>query len=153
MNVIKRHKGLAIVCFLTLILVIVMALIFGRMIFSSESSAYGNRLDGIPAIADNSISNVVDKIKENDYVIDASVRIQGKIIYTTIKVNEGTDKTKVKELCTSTISLYSDEVVKAYDFGFFVKENIAESSEAVSVGYVLTGTKTPKNETISWNKE
>jgi len=41
MNLIKRHKGLAIVGGLTLILIIVMFAIFAKMIFSNGESEYG----------------------------------------------------------------------------------------------------------------
>ena len=47
MNLIKRHKGLATVGGLALILIIIMFAIFARMIFSTGDSEYGNRLDNI----------------------------------------------------------------------------------------------------------
>ena len=70
MNLIKRHKGLAIVGTLTLILVIIMFIICARMIFSTGETEYGNRLNGLVKIDKNITKEIVAKTKELEEVED-----------------------------------------------------------------------------------
>ena len=142
MNLIKRHKGLAIVGGLTLILIIVMFAIFAKMIFSNGESEYGQRLDNIVKVNKSDTNEVIEAVKENESVEDIEIRIQGKIIYTTITFKEGTKLDKAKEIANNTISKYEEEIIDCYDFGYFLKEIIEddEETEEVEKGFVIAGT-------------
>lgn len=160
MNLIKRHKGLAIVGSLTLILVIVMFAIFARVIFSTGKTEYGDRLNGIEKIAKNVTKEIIEETKKIEQVEDIKIRTQGKIIYTTIIYKEGTKLAKAKEIANDTLTKYDDEIKEDYDFGFFLKENIPEPEEEkednkkedVKTGFVVAGTKHPQSKSISWTK-
>lgn len=162
MNIIKRHKGLAIIGGLTLILVIVMFAIFARVIFSTGNTEYGDRLNGIEKLDKSVTKEITDEAKELKEVEDITIRTQGKIIYTTIIFKEGTKLSKAKEIANNTLSKYDDEIKKDYDFGFFLKENIKEpeeekendkdKKEEVKTGFVVAGTKHPEIKNISWTK-
>ena len=60
MNLIKRHKNLAIIGMLTLILLIIMFIIFARMIFSTGETEYGQRLKGLEKL-DKSVTKEIIK--------------------------------------------------------------------------------------------
>lgn len=156
MNLIKRHKGLAIVGGLTLILIIVMFAIFARMIFSTSDSEYGERLKGITKLDKNVAKEIMEETKELDEVENLTIRVQGKIIYTTIYFKEGTKKDKAKEIANNTLKKYSEEIIKDYDFGYFLKENIKEvevkEGEEAKKGFTVAGTKHPEIDKISWTK-
>lgn len=152
MDLIKRHKGLAIVGGLTLILVIVMFAIFARMIFSTGETQYGNRLKDVVELDKKTTEKIIEEMTDNEAVEDISIRTQGKIIYTTIKFKEGTKLDKAKEIANSTIEKYDEEIVKTYDFEFFLKENVDTSEDEDKQGFVVAGTKHPKKEKISWTK-
>ena len=62
MELIKRHKGLAIVGSLALILLIIIFAIFARMIFSSGDSEYGDRLKNITKVEKNAIKEAAERI-------------------------------------------------------------------------------------------
>ena len=67
MNLIKRHKGLAIVGGLALILLIVIFAIFARMLFSSGKGEYGDRLNGLVSIdksEDTQLQKAIETVKE-----------------------------------------------------------------------------------------
>jgi len=157
MNLIKRHKGLALIGGLSLILLIIIVIIFSRMIFGSSNSTYGERLNNLIKL-DSSISQkLTTEIKELDEVVDVSLRVQGKIIYITIEYQQGTKASKAKEIATKTLDYYDEEIKNYYDFGYFLIENISEETKSdeeddVS-GFVIAGTKHPDNDTISWTKE
>ena len=157
MKLIKRHKGLAIVLCLTLILIIVMFIICARMIFSTGETEYGQRLNGLVKIDSSIKEEIINETKELEQVEDITIRTQGKIIYTTITFKEGTKLAKAKEIANNTLSKYNEEVIGYYDFGYFLKENIeipegTEDEEKIKEGFVVAGTKHPDNETISWTK-
>lgn len=159
MNLIKRHKGLAIIGGLTLILVIVMFAIFARVIFSTGKTEYGDRLKGIEKVGQKITKEIIETTKEIEQVEDITIRTQGKIIYTTIIFKEGTKLSKAKEIANDTLSKYDDEIKEDYDFGFFLKENIPEpeekeedKKEEVKKGFVVAGTKHPDSKSITWTK-
>lgn len=152
MNLIKRHKGLATVGGLALILIIIIFAIFARMIFSTGDSEYGHRLDNIVKIDNNTTKEIIEEVKENDIVENITIRTQGKIIYTTIEFKEGTNSNKAKEIASNTLTKYDEDVIECYDFGFFLKEIMAESEDEVKQGFLIAGTKHPSTEKISWTK-
>ena len=154
MNLIKRHKGLAIICLLTLVLVLVMFAIFARMIFSTGDSEYGTRLKDLTKLDKNITKEIIEELEGLEIVEDASIRTQGKIIYTTIVFKEGTNKDKAKEIANNTISKYTEAILADYDFGYFLKENIEpKEDEETKTGFVIAGTKHPDTKVISWTKQ
>ena len=156
MNLIKRHKGLAIVGILTLILIIIMFIISARMIFSTGETEYGQRLNGLVKLDKSVTKEIIEETKDLEEVEKITIRTQGKIIYTTILFKEGTKLSKAKEIASNTLSKYSEDVVNYYDFGFFLKENIPEveenDEEEPKTGFAVAGTKHPDIENISWTK-
>lgn len=152
MNLIKRHKSLAIVGSLTLILIIILFIISSRMIFSTGETVYGQRLNGLVKIDSSLTESIINTTKENNQVEDITIRRQGKIIYTTIIYKKGTKKDKAKELAAKTLEKYSEEALAYYDFAYFVKENAGEKEDGTPNGFILSGTKHPNSKTISWTK-
>lgn len=154
MNLIKRHKGLAIVGSLTLILLIIILMIFARMFLGSNNSTYGDRLNNLVKLDKSINDDVVSDLKEKKEVSDASLRVQGKIIYITIKYVKGTKEDKAKEIASKTLEYYDDEVKNSYDFGYFLVEEVNEAADSKdddeNKGFLIAGTKHPDNKTISW---
>jgi len=152
MELIKRHKGLAIVGGLALILFIIMFMIFARMLFSNNGSEYGKRLNGIVKIDKDETKKLLGEIKDREEVIDASVRTQGKIIYMTIIYQDNVSKDKAKEIASDTYKYYSEDVISYYDFEYFLTQNEMLDEEANDKSYTIAGTKHPDNDYISWTK-
>lgn len=150
MKVIKRHKGLAIVGGLTLILLIVLFAIFSRMIFSTGKGEYGDRLNDIVEISDDTINDIIKEIKELDEVEDITIRIQGKIVYTIITLTGDTSKDTAKEIADKTLEHYSEEQIKCYDFEYFLTQKENLDDEGNNKSYTIAGTKHPEREKISW---
>lgn len=154
MNLIKRHKGLAIIGGLTLILLIVMFAIFARMIFSTGDSEYGNRLKDLTKLNKSITNEVIKETEVLEEVEEVTIRTQGKIIYTTITFKEGTNLDKAKEIANNTLSKYTEAIIADYDFGYFLKENVeSKEDEEENKGFVTAGTKHPDTEKISWTKK
>ncbi len=152
MNLIKRHKGLAVICFLTLILLIVLFAIFSRMIFSTGKTEYGDRLKNIVEIKKNVLDDVKSSTEEYEEVEEVTIRIQGKIVYTIIKVTEATSKDRAKEIAAKTLEKYSKEVIDCYDFEFIINQKEQLDEEGNDKSYTIAGTKHPSKENISWTR-
>lgn len=145
-NLIKRHKILTIICTLATIVIIIMMVVLFKF-FIGGNDKYGNRLDGIEKVEVTSKEKkeLTNALKEYDEVTDASVRLQGKIIYINIKYKEKTSIDTAKKIATSTLENLDKKELKFYDIGYFLTSEGEEK-------FYITGTKKPKLETISWIK-
>lgn len=152
MELIKRHKGLAIVGSLALILLVIIFIIFSRMIFSTGKTEYGDRLKGLVTIPKEETKKVISETESLDEVKSVTVRTQGKIIYTTITYTDSTSKDKAKEIASKTLDYYSEKVVAYYDFEFFLTQEPKLDDEGNDTSYTISGTKIPDKEEISWTK-
>ena len=152
MKLLKRHKGLAIIGGLTLILMIIIFAIFSRMIFSTGKGEYGDRLKGIKAIPKDVTNKVVDETKELDQVENIKIRIQGKIVYTTITFTKDTSKDKAKEIAAKTLEYYDEETITSYDFEFLLTQEEQLDDDGNDKSYTIAGTKHPEKEKISWTR-
>lgn len=152
MNIIKRHRGLAIVGGLSLILLIIILIIFSRMFFSKNKSEYGDRLNNLEKIEKKVFDEVKEETKKTEGVKNITIRTQGKIVYTTITVDEKTTKDKAKEIAAKTLEKYSEEAINTYDFCFFVTQDKILDEEGNDKSYTISGTKHPDKENISWTK-
>lgn len=144
----KNNKGLAIVILLSLVLLIVLIIMSIQLFIGGSSSKYGNRLDGINdvKIADDTYKGVKEEVEETGEVESIDIRLQGKIVYTTIVLKSETSTDKAKEIASATLDNYSEKELKYYDFSFFLKWN-TEDGETV-----ITGNKHRSLDEISWVK-
>ncbi len=152
MKLIKRHKGLAIVGGLSLILLVVIFAMFSRMIFSNGKGEYGDRLNNIVNIPETTNSKVIEEIKTKEEVEDISIRTQGKIVYITITYAEKTSKDKAKEIASKALEYYDDEIKGCYDFEFLLTQKEKLNDEGKDTAYTVAGTKHPDKEKISWTR-
>lgn len=143
---INKNKGLCLLLVLTLILLIFITVIFVRLFVGGQSDKYGNRLDGIEdvQISDDTMNGVKDEIMGTSLVEEARVRIQGKIVYTTIVLKSDTSVDKAKEIASNTLDNYTEDEIAFYDFSYFLKWEKEEGDT------VLTGNKHPLVDEIKW---
>ena len=115
--------------------------------FVGTNDKYGNRLDGIEKVelTSKEKKSIISNLKENEEVKDASIRIQGKIIYINIKFNKDASLDKAKEIANKSLEEIDEKQLKFYDVGYFL---INEAED----GFILTGTKNAKLDEISWIK-
>ena len=152
MDLIKRHRGLAIVGTLSLILLLIIILIFSRMLFSKSKSEYGDRLNNLTKIENKVLDNVKKETEALDGVKKVTVRTEGKIVYTTITVGEKVTKDNAKEIAKKTLEKFDDEILKEYDFCFFITQEEILDKDGNDSSYTISGTKHPDNDYISWTK-
>ena len=145
-NIIMRHKLLFLICFLAFVVLIILFYIFFSL-FVGGNDPYGDRLKGIDKvkITEKFKKEVVSSLKEKDEVVDASVRVQGKIIYVHIVVKGDVSLDKAKEIANDSLGKFDDDEKKFYDFGYFL-------SQDKDGGFIAAGTKNSNSDHIVWNK-
>ncbi len=151
---INKHKGLSILLGLVLLLLIILIILFVSLFMGNNGSGkYGNRLDGIEEVKLTSsfLKSVEDKILENENVQDATVRIQGKIVYIDFKATNTLTVDDAKNLSTSLLELFSEEELKFYNISYLISWE-TENEEGTKETKVIAGTKHPLKDAISWSK-
>lgn len=150
-DLIARHKLLSAIVFLAVIVMIIMIYVFFNL-FIGGSNKYGARLDGIEShqVSKAEQTDVEKFLKEKTEVADASVRIQGRIIYISIKYNREVGVDKAKEIAVESLTKITDDNKKFYDVGYFLTQ--VEGEDKNDTGFKITGNKSRENETISWIK-
>lgn len=138
-NIFLIIMSLFVLTGITIILVVMFKFFIGG------NNEYGNRLDGIEKvkITKKDMSEIETSLEENEMVTQANVRIQGRIVYITIKYKEGINKEQAKQLATSTLEKFSAEELDFYDLGYFL------TSEGEN-NFNITGSKKAKKENISF---
>ena len=114
-----NHKLLAVICLLAFILFVVLFLMFLSMTIST-SNKYGNRLDGIDKveIKKSSLKEISKKIEEDEKVKDATLHIEGKIIYFDIVYNNGTSVEDAKKIASDSMANFKEKQLSFYDLEY-----------------------------------
>lgn len=145
LNFIKTHKGLSILLGLGFVLFLIIFVTMLTLLIGNNKGTYGDRLEGIEKVklSTNDLNDMSKKVEENDAVEEADFRVQGKIVYVTIKFKEGTNLDSAKEIANNAMKEFSEDEIAFYDLEFFLKENKDK-------GFVVVGNKHPSVETIGW---
>ena len=95
---------------------------------------FGTRLKGIEKISfkKKDKSKVVDGLKANENVKDASIDIEGRIIYIIFDVKENVSKDDAKNIANDSLGNLSDEVKGFYDIVVIIKKT-EEKIEEVTI--------------------
>lgn len=152
LDVINRHKGLSIVLGLSLILFIIMLIIFISLFFGNGEGKYGNRLEGIEEVKLDSsfLKEIEATIEDDERVKEATVRLQGKIVYINFEVNPDISVDTAKEISNSTLEKFTEDELSFYDFSYLVKWN-KETEDGTEIS-AIAGTKHHAKESITWSK-
>ena len=150
-DLILRHKLLSAICLLALIVIIMMMYVFFNL-FVGGSNKYGDRLKGIEShkVEKKEQEEVVSFLKEKNEVNDASIRIQGKIIYIHIEYTRETSLDTAKAIATESLAKISNDEKKFYDIGYYLTQVSDENQE--DKGFIVTGNKSNELDSISWIK-
>ena len=149
-RVINEHKGLAILTLLVVVFIAVMTYVFVDLFFSGSKNKYGSRLEGINdvIVSNERLNSIEQALLENEGVASSKCRIQGKIIYIELTLDASISKDTAKEYANKTLEDFSQDELAFYDLGYFLKWEATEESSQI----VITGTKHPKTQGITWTR-
>ena len=140
------YKNNRIYCILIMISLACLLLLGVGVIFyfvgQATSSAYGNRLDNIENYkVDNEIKELEKFYKESDGVKSATVRLQGKIIYVDVAMNDDKTNEDIQNIATTSLGKLTDEQKGYYDIQFIFTRDKYNP---------YFGSKAHSNTVISW---
>ena len=103
-------------------------------------------LDGIDEvkISKETYDGVEKELTDTELVEDVSVRLQGRIVYTTIVLKSDTGVETAKEIAGNTLDNYDEDELKYYDHSFFLKWKGEEGDT------VITGNRHHDLDSITW---
>ena len=133
-----RHKILSVMSLISLVIIIIL-LYFFLSIFVSNNNSYGNRLNGIDkvTISKKELKDISKTLSDKSEVSEASVRIQGKIIYFNIVFVNDISLDTAKSVAYSTLENFDEKEKKFYDFGYFLTQSGSKDEE--NSGFKITG--------------
>lgn len=148
MKLIKKNKfTFFIIGFFLILFILIFPL---KSIFFSENknANYGDRLDGLVNVDESTLTEMKNKLKENESVKEVTTTTSGRIINVTVVVNDDVSVSKAKEIGQSVSTLFTEDNLKNYDLQVFIKKTSEEENDFPIIGY-----KAKKNESFSWTKD
>lgn len=130
-----------IVCFIAIISVSLSYFV------GSEKSPYGNRLDNMVKISNEQKNNVIDTLKKDSLIKNATFRQSIRTIYISITFNEGINLDGAKEKAVSCLDLFSDEILKYYDVNFILSSDSSKEEEKFNI----MGCRNSNGNGVYWN--
>ena len=108
----------------------------------ATSSSYGNRLDNIDQYkVDNELKELEAFYKSSEGVKSASVRLQGKIIYVDVEMDDAKTNEDIQNIATSSLVKLTDDQKSFYDIQFiFTRSKL----------HPYFGSKAHSNTIITW---
>lgn len=108
----------------------------------ATSSSYGNRLENVENYPVEKELNEYEKFyKESDGVKKVTVRLQGKIIYTDVEVEDTKTNEDIQNLATGSLEKLTEEQKGFYDIQFLFSRKSYNT---------YLGSKSHSNTIISW---
>lgn len=144
----KRNRVYSILMLISLVCIV--SILVGVIVYfigQTSKDKYGNRLDGIEnvQIKKDKISEIENKITENELVSSTNIDIRGKLIYVDIVLKTG-KHTDSEAIVQASLELFTKEEKEFYDIQYIVENSDKEITENFPVmGYIKAG-----NSVIKW---
>ena len=144
----KRNRVYSILMLISLVCIV--SILLGVIVYfigQTSKDKYGNRLDGIEnvQIKKDKISEIENKITENELVSSTNIDIRGKLIYVDIVLKTG-KHTDSEAIAQASLELFTKEEKEFYDIQYIVENSDKEITENFPVmGYIKAG-----NSVIKW---
>ncbi|MBR5370465.1 MAG: hypothetical protein IK137_04100 [Bacilli bacterium] len=136
-----------IVGIIILVFIVVLGVFAKNFFFPNDAEAYyGTRLEGIDKIKITSKRMEEIKGRFNGSAKSTSVRVQGRIIYINVKVNDDVDTDTAKYLSDLSLEKLSDDEKAYYDIQFIFKSDVDKDH------FPIIGYKHHTKSGISWTK-
>lgn len=138
-------KNRVVVVLLIILLICFIAIVGVTITFfySKDVSEYGTRLEDISKhpVDDKFKNEYKDKVLENENVTKVTMNIKGRIIYVHIDFNEVISLDDAKNIATTSLEMFNDDIKSYYDIEFVLKSD----------NFTIFGAKNSKIDHVSWN--
>lgn len=121
-----------ITCFVAISVVVVTYFVG---VGDSDDKKHGDRIvDKDKHPFDDSIKNeIIDKIKENEKVLDVNIDLHVLTIFVTIKYDAKVSLEEAKSLALDSLDYFSDDLKGYYDISFNIHADATEKTEGYNI--------------------
>lgn len=148
MKLIKKNKFTFFIIIFFIVLFVLVSQLKALFFPDSKDANYGDRLDGLVEIEKSKLTDVQNKLKENESVKEVTSDVKGRIINIVITINDEVGLGDAKKIGESVKDGFSEENLANYDIQVFVKK----TSEAEN-NFPIIGYKAKNNDTFTWIKD
>ncbi len=156
MSFFKTHRVFTMLMAIVLVCAIVVCTVLIQCFYiGNGSDKYGDRLEGISEheISSSRLDDFKNNVSVNEKVKSTKINIQGRIIYITLQILEGTDIEEAKSIALKSLENFSEDELSYYDVNVTMKQGVTknEKNEVTNEGFIISGYKNKKAVTIVWN--
>lgn len=139
----RNNRIYCILMFISIFCILLMASsVVLYFVHQTTTSEYGTRLDGIENYdLGTTLSDLEEFYKSQTGVLEVSTRLQGKIIYINVKVEDTIKNEEIQNMATTSLEKISDENKEYYEIQFIFKRDAYNP---------YFGSKTSGNTIITW---
>ena len=144
----KKNRVYSILMIISIICIV--SILVGVILYfvgQTNKDKYGNRLEGIESVQINEekVTEIEDKITQNELVKESKVNIKGKLIYVNIILNTG-KHTDSETIAQSFLELFSEDEKAYYDIQFI----ISNEDKNIEDNFPVMGYIKASNSVIKW---
>lgn len=144
----KKNKFTILIVVIFIVLVIIGASLFQLLVPNTGKAIYGNRLDGKVEVTQTTYDEVVNALKQQTFVVEASTDERGKLINILVTVSDDTSLESAKTLGQIAYNVFTEEQKQYYDFQMIITKNDKEQKSFPIMGY-----KHPQSADFVWTKD
>ena len=148
MKFLKKNKFTFFIIIFFLILFVLLLQAKNLFFPNSGKANYGERLNGIAQIKQDTIVDIENTLKENENVVDVSITVNGRIINTVFTVQDSVLIAAAKTIGESIKDSFDEAVLKDYDLQVFMKKNDAKENDFPIIGY-----KSKLSDGFTWTRD
>ncbi|HOZ89237.1 MAG TPA: hypothetical protein PK737_03300 [Bacilli bacterium] len=137
---------LAVIC-VSVIIILVFTLKY--FYFGNGQTKYGDRLETIAKVNISATrqKEIIAKLKTNEQVATAGLKITGKIVYITLNFKPQITLIEAQSFALTTLDYFNKKEQTSYDFHFSLNQEATKDSP----GFIIFGAKNIKGTNLVWN--
>lgn len=144
----KKNKFTFFIIIFFLIVFILFLQVKNIFFPTSDTANYGDRLDGLTEIKEETKTALVEKLRENESVEEVTTQTSGRIFNVIITVSKDTNLKAAKTIGASIVESLDETTLKDYDIQVFVQKVEKEENDFPIIGY-----KSKTEAAFSWTKD
>lgn len=133
----QENSVLLVLLLILIACVIAISIVVFTYFVGTNSSKYGDRLDGIEdhPFTSKTINSIVNSLEEDEKIEEAKIETSGKRIIITLTFTAGTNLVDAQSKALASLELFDENTQSFYDLEYQIKADKTENAD----GFSLTG--------------
>ena len=133
----QENSVLLVLLLILIACVIAISIVVFTYFVGTNSSKYGDRLEGIEdhPFTSQTINSIVSSLEEDEKIEEAKIETSGKRIIITLTFTAGTNLVDAQSKALASLELFDENTQSFYDLEYQIKADKTENAD----GFSLTG--------------